>query len=128
MSQLYPQGAAHILGKATQIDFATDTFKILFYNGSYSATDEFVSALVPGDIVARSGALAGVTITNGVIDANDITVAGVSGSPFPTVILFKDTGSDPTSPLIAWFDISSYTPNGLSVAVTFNASGLFAIA
>lgn len=127
-SQLYPQGASHILGKATQIDFATDTFKVLFYNGIYSASNEFISDLVAGDIVARSGALSGVTITSGVVDANDITLAAVSGAAFGHLILVKDTGADTTSPLVAIYDIATYTPDGNDITVIWNASGLFSIA
>ena len=128
MSELYPQGASHILGKATQIDFAADTFKILFYSGSFASANEYVSDLTGADIVARSGALSGITITSGVIDANDITVTAVSGSAFSEVVLYKDTGSDASSPLIAIFDISSFTPSGGDISVVFNASGLFSIA
>lgn len=127
-SQLYPKGASHILGMATQVDFATDTFKVLFYDGTFTSTDEFVSDLVAGDIVARSGALSGVTITSGVIDANDITLAAVSGSPFGHLILVKDTGADASSPLIAIYDISTYTPDGTAITVVWNPSGLFSIA
>ena len=128
MSSLYPQGASHLLGKATQINILTDTLKILFYAGSYTNTNEFVSDLTGASIVARSGALAGVTITNGVVDANDITVTAVSGSAFAHVLLYKDTGVDTSSPLIANFDITSFTPTGGDVSVVWNASGLFSIA
>lgn len=128
-SQLYPKGAAHILGAATKVDFVADTIKILFYSGSYSGTNEFVSDLTGADIIARSGALAGKTVTSGVFDANDLTVTSVSGSAFTHVILYKDDGvADSSSPLIAIFDVASFTPSGGDVNVVFNASGLFSIA
>ena len=128
MSSLYPQGASHLLGKATQVDLLTDTLKILFSSEVYVSTREFVSDLTAGNIVARSGALAGVTITNGVLDANDITLTAVSGSAFARVVLFKDTGADASSVLIASFDVATFTPNGGDIAVVWNASGLFSIA
>jgi hypothetical protein len=62
-----------------------------------------------------------------VFDANDITITAVSGDTVEAVVLYKDTGSSATSPLLAWFDVSQFTPNGSDVTVTFNASGLFAI-
>lgn len=127
-SQLYPQGAAHLLGKSTKVDLVADTIKILFYSGSFSSANEFVSDLTGADIVARSGALAGKTTTDGVFDANDITVTAVSGSAFTHVILYKDTGADASSPLIAIFDVTSFTPTGGDVNVVFNSSGLFSIA
>jgi len=127
-SQLYPKGAAHLLGASTKVDLVADTIKVLFYAGSFSSAHEFVSDLTGASIIARSGALAGKTVTSGVFDANDLTVTAVSGSAFTHVILYKDTGSDATSPLVAIFDVASYTPNGGDINVVFNASGLFSIA
>lgn len=130
-SQLYAQGANHILGKATQVNFVTDNFKILFYSGSYNAANEFVSDLTGASIVARSGTLTGVTVGTlaaGVIDANDLTVTAVSGAAFTHVILYKDTGTDSSSTLVAIFDVPSFTPTGADISVVWNASGLFGIA
>ena len=127
-SQLYPIGAAHILGRATKVDFVADNIKILFYVSAFSSAHEFVSDLTGGSIVARSGNLAGKTVTNGVFDANDLTLTAVSGSAFTHVILYKDSGVDSSSPLVAIFDVASFTPSGGDVNVIFNASGLFSIA
>ncbi len=126
-SQLYPIGKAHILGAATRVDFVADNIKILFYSSSYNAAHEFVSDLTGASIIARSGNLAGKTVLLGVLDANDLTVTSVSGSAFTHVILYKDSGSDATSPLVAIFDVTSFLPSGGDVNVVFNASGLFAI-
>ena len=127
-SQLYPKGAAHLLGLATKVDLVADTIKFLFYASTFSSSHEFVSDLTGASIVARSGALAGKTVTSGVFDANDATVTAVSGSAFSELILYKDTGADATSPLIAIFDITTFTPTGADVSVIWNASGLFSIA
>lgn len=127
-SQLYPKGAAHLLGLTTQIDLDSDNIKILFYDNSFSSGHEFVSDLTGADIIARSGNLSGKSVTGGVFDASDLTVTSVSGSAFDHVILYKDTGSDATSPLIAFFDVTTFTPTGGDVDVVFNASGIFSIA
>ncbi len=84
-----------------------------------------------GSIIARSGALTSVTlgtVAAGVIDAADKTITAVSGSAFTHVILYKDTGSDATSVLVAIFDVASFTPTGGDISVIWNASGLFSIA
>lgn len=127
-SQLYPKGAAHILGAATKVDFVADNIKILFYAGAFNSAHEFVSDLTGASIIARSGNLAGKTVALGVFDANDLTITAVSGSAFTHVILYKDTGADATSVLAAIFDVASFTPNGGDINVVFNASGLFSIA
>ncbi len=105
-----------------------NNIKVLFYSGAITTTWEFVSDLTGASIIARSGNLAGKTTTNGVFDANDITVTAVSGSAFTHVILYADSGSDATSRLVAVFDVASFTPSGGDVVVVFNASGLFSIA
>lgn len=120
-SQLYPKGAGHLLDV-----LISATVKILFRSAATVTTNEFVSDLT--GIVARSGALAGKSKTNGVFDANDLTVVGVSGSAFTHVDLYIDTGVDATSGLEAVFDVASFTPNGGDVNVVFNAAGLFSIA
>ncbi len=126
-SGFYPKGAAHLLGLSTKVDLVADNIKILFYAGSYTNTHEFVSDLTGGSIIARSGNLAGKTVTSGVFDANDITLTAVTGAAFTHVIIYKDTGSDASSVLIGIWDISSFTPSGVDVNVVWNASGLFGL-
>jgi hypothetical protein len=127
---LYLKGKAHILGLATKVDLVADNIKVLLIDTAdetFNSADEFHSDVTGAGIVATSGNLAGKTVTSGVFDANDITITAVTGDPVEAVILYKDTGSSATSPLIAWFDVATFTPNGSDVTVTFNASGLFAI-
>ncbi len=129
-NQLYPFGKAHLLGRATKVDLVADTIKLLFYDASadvYDSANEFVAGLTAGEIIARSAALAGKTVTSGVFDADDVTLSAVTGDQFESVIIYKDTGSDATSPLIAWWDVTAFTPNGGDITVVFNASGLFGI-
>jgi len=129
-SQLYPKGKEHLLGLTTQVDLDTDNIKLLLIDTAdetYNAADEFHSNVTGAGIVATSGNLAGKTLTSGTFDANDITITAVSGDTVEAVILYKDTGTSATSPLIAWFDVTTFTPNGSDVNVVFNASGLFAI-
>jgi len=127
-SQLFPKGAENILeGNAI---FGTHNFKVLFYSGAITTTWEFHSSLTGGSIIATSGNLTIDTNTpgNGVVDAANITITAVSGSAFTHVILFRDTGTSATSPLICVWDVASFTPTGGDVNVVFNASGLFSIA
>jgi hypothetical protein len=127
-SQLYPKGAAHILGLATKADLVADNIKILFYSAAYNAANEFVSDLTGASIIARSGNLASKTVTSGVFDAADITVTAVTGAAFTHVVLYKDSGADASSPLLGFFDVASFTPTGGDVNVVFNAAGIFSIA
>lgn len=122
-SQLFPKGGEAMLGGS--INYSSDTLKVLFYAGSFVSTHQFVSDLTGASIVARSSALSGVTVANGVLDLNDVTITSVSGSAFTLVYLYKDSGVDASSPLLASFVVASFTPSGLDVSVVWNASGLF---
>jgi hypothetical protein len=127
-SQLYPLGKKALLDG--DIDLLVDNLKILLIDTAdetYNAADQFHSNVTGAGIVATSGNLAGKSTTAGTFDANDITVTAVSGDTVEAVILYKDTGVSGTSPLIAWFDVSTFTPTGADVLVTWNASGIFAI-
>ncbi len=127
-SALYPLGKKALLD--ADIDMLVDNLKLLLIDTAdetYNAADQFHSNITAAGIVATSGNLAGKTTTSGTFDANDITITAVTGDTVEAVVLYKDTGVSATSPLIAWFDVSTFTPNGSDVTVVFNASGLFAI-
>lgn len=129
-SVLYPKGRAHILGLSTKIDLVADDIKILLIDTAdetYNAADEFHSDITGAGIVATSGNLASKTVTGGVFDAANITLTAVTGDTVEAIVVYKDTTVSGTSPLIAWLDVSTFTPNGSDVVVTFNASGIFAI-
>lgn len=127
-SVLYPLGKKAILDG--DIDLLADTIKVLGIDTAdeaYNAADQFHANITSAGIVFTSGALAGKTTTGGVFDADDPVVAGVTGDTIEALVLYKDTGASVTSPLIAWIDVATYTPDGSAVTVTWNASGIFAI-
>lgn len=127
-SALYPLGKKKLLD--ADIDLLVDNIKVLCVDTAdetYNAADEFHSNITGAGIVATSGNLAGKSTTAGVFDANDVTVSAVTGDPFEALVIYKDTGTSATSPLIAWLDVSTFTPNGSDVLITWNASGIFAI-
>lgn len=130
-NSLYNPGKDHILGEATQIDLDGDTIKVVGVTSSYtfSAAHEFRSSL-SGNEVGTAATLT-ISITNGVVDAADLSPAftGVS-TDIDALVVFKDTGSAATSPLIAYFDTGTgfpLTQDGGNVDITWNGSGLFSI-
>ena len=95
---------------------------------TYSATHEFLSSVAAGARVAVSPALTGITITNGLFDADDTTFTSVTGDVSEAIILYVHTGSDATARLIAFFDPGitgiPVTPNGGDIDLPWNASGI----
>jgi hypothetical protein len=127
-SQLYPLGKELILSGG--LDLTTDTIKWLIIDTAdetYNSADQYHSDVTGAGIVATSGALSGKTVTSGVFDASDILISAVSGDSSEALILWMDTTVSGTSPLIAWFDISTFTPGGSDVTIVHNASGIFGI-
>ena len=128
---LYPKAKEKFLDAL--IDMPSDTIKIALIDTgiyTYSSTDEFWSS-ASSAIVGTAVTLASKTITNGVFDAADVTFTSVSGSSVEALIIYKDTGSAATSPLIMYLDVAAsglpVTPNGNNIDVQFNASGIFAL-
>lgn len=56
--------------------------------------------------------------TDGVCDANDITFTATSGDQCEGIVVFKDTGTATTSPLLLWWDTASGLPVTLGGDVT----------
>ena len=87
------------------------------------ATDQFLSAIASGDRVATSGNLASKTSTAGVFNAANVTFTAVTGAACGALVLYKDTGSAATSPLIAYIDTATglpVTPNGGDITVSWD--------
>ena len=120
---LYDFGRQAILDGSVNV--SSDTIKALLATSSYTpnlSTNEFVSD-IGANIVVRSSALASKTEAAGVFDAADVTFTAVTGSAASYIILYKDTGTDSTSRLIAIIDTATglpVTPNGGDITITWD--------
>ena len=112
-----------------QINWNTDTIKaMLIDTGAYTAnfsSHEFLSDV--GTSARISGTvgltLTGKATTGGAADAGDVTFTSVSGPSIEAILLYKDTGTESTSPLIAFIDTGTglpITPNGGDIIVTWD--------
>lgn len=99
----------------------------------YSAAHDFLDDVPVAARVAVSGAMVGKSITSGVFDATDVTLNSVVGDPSEAVIIYKHTGVDATSPVIAYIDSAAsglpVTPNGGNIILSWDngASKVFAL-
>lgn len=91
-----------------QINWVSDTIKCLLVSNGYTpnlAVHEFLSSIPTSARVGSPVALANKTATAGVCDADDVVFTGIaSGQNVTYVVLYKDTGNETSSPLIALFD------------------------
>lgn len=89
-------------------------------------TDASLANIPPAARVAvGTASLANKTATAGVADADDFTLPGVTGLPVEALVLYKHTGVDATSRLIAYIDSAVgfvLTPNGNAVLIRWSDS------
>lgn len=117
------------------LDLNTDDIRGQLLTSGYTrntGTHDFLNDLVIASNSPASGAtaaLASETVsTAGVFDSADPTWTAVTtGSTITQVVLYKHTGTDTTSPLIANYDGFSQATNGGDITGTVNASGWFAL-
>lgn len=129
---LYDLGREGFL--AGDIDWDANTIKLVFVDEADDtidlAVDDNLDDRAVASRVATSGALASKTTTAGVADAADVTVSTVTGDQFESIDVYKDTGVESTSRLIANIDTATglpCTPNGGNITVTWDngASKIF---
>lgn len=132
---LYTKYKESMLSLNPSVDLDTDTIKAALVTASYTAnlsTDQYWSS-ASANVVGTPGTLASKTITSGVFDAADVTFTAVAaGTAASQIVIFKDTGSAATSPLIARIDTATglpVTPNGGDITITWDngANKIFAL-
>ena len=146
--QLYGFFSAHAVGGDASgelpIDYLTDTIKMTLHTTTYTPnvdTDDFFNDATNELTTANGYTAGGITIAGktvayatdrSTIDMDDTTVvwtASGAGITFRYIVLWKDTGTSTTSPLIGYID-STGSGNqtitaGNTLTVTTGATGLF---
>ena len=130
---IYPLAKKALLD--ADIDLLVDTIKIVLCDSgyTYSTAHDNLDDITAGARVATSSALASKTTTAGAFDAADVTYTALTGDTVTSWVLFKDSGTESTSKLIAYFDTVSgggafsFTPSGGDLTLSFGASGIFTI-
>ena len=116
------------------IDWDTNNIKFVFIDHADDtpnvSTDDNLDDLAAGARVATSGNLSSKTVTAGVADAADETVNTVTGDPFESINIYKDSGVESSSRLIAYIDTATglpCTPGGGNITVAWSngASKIF---
>jgi hypothetical protein len=127
---LYGLGKKKILDG--DIDLLVDTIKVALVKNDYAenlTTDEFYTS-ISASVVDTPETLGSKTTTLGVFDAADSTFAAVAaGSTLECVVIYKDTGVEATSPLIARIDTITGFPlatNGGDITIQWD-SGAYKI-
>ena len=110
-----------------QINWMTDTVKaILVDTGAYTpqtAIHEYLADIPLSARIAGPVTLTAKSTTGGAADAADSTFTSVSGPSIEAIVIYIDTGTEATSPLVAYIDTATglpITPNGGDIIVTWD--------
>jgi len=122
---LFDKGRQRFL--EANINWLTDTIKcILVDTGVYTpnlTAHEYLSDVSAGARITSPVTLTSKSSSGGAADAADVTFASVSGASIEAIVIYKDTGVEATSPLIAYIDTATglpITPNGGDIIVTWD--------
>lgn len=107
---------------ATLVNTTTDYTVDLVNHEFFSSVTDYL-AVTPVNLTGKS-------ITDGVFDSTlDVVFSSVAidgSKDVDAIVIFYDTGTPATSPLIAYYDqFTPVTPNGGDITIQFNGSGLF---
>lgn len=122
------------------IDLLVDDIRVVLVDtNDYTITgfEEFLSSITDAALIGENGvaltsnaaitantpSLASKDTTSGVFDAADVVLDAVTGDQAEVLLLFKWTGDEATSPLIAVYDTGTglpITPNGGSITIAWS--------
>jgi hypothetical protein len=131
---IYPAAKEKFLGG--QLNWLTDPIQCVLVgtaNYTFSAAHASMADVPVAARIATSGTLSGRTATLGVADASDISFGSTVGNIVNAVILYRNSGTDSSSPLIAYLDTAlsglPLNPNGAPIAITWDngASKIFVL-
>jgi hypothetical protein len=116
------------------IDAVTATLALSLFTTGYTpnlTTDQFYSTPV-GAVSPTAGpvTLTSVTGSLGTLSAANLTFTSVTGSASAYLVLFKNTGTNSTSPLIGLIDTATglpVTPNGGNITVAWASGQVFTL-
>lgn len=122
---LYDKGREGFLDGS--IDWDTDDIRVILVDtADYTvnlATHDNLDDIPAAARVATSGSLTGKSVTNGVADADDVVLSSVSGDQCEALVIYKHTGTESTSRLIAYIDSATglpVTPNGGDITIQWD--------
>ena len=111
-----------------QFNWLTDTIKVILVDtGAYTpqtAIHQYLADIPLSARIAGPVTLTSKATTGGAADGADVTFTSVSGPTIEAIVIYRDTGTEATSPLIAYIDTATglpITPNGGDIIVTWDS-------
>ncbi len=108
-------------------DFLTDDMKVVLLSVAYVYSSAHANKSDLSGIVATSGNLSGKLATGGLLKADDVPFAALTGAAVTQIWLYHDTGVSGTSTLAAYFDQALglvYSPTGVTATLHWSPAGI----
>jgi len=124
-NSFYSKGKENLLGGNIDWDGANVALIFIDENDDVPdlANDYALANILVAARIAISPNFGSKTITNGVADAADVTVTGVTGDVFESLSIFMNSGTETTAWLICNIDTATglpCTPNGGDITVVWD--------
>lgn len=135
-NSLFDKFRESLLSQAPSVDLDTDAIRVGLVRGytpSFSTHQYLTDVTGSGASLVASQLLATKTVTAGVFRAANPTFPAVAtGTACAHLLIYKDTGTASTSPLVAAIDTATglpVTPNNGDITVTWDSgsNGIFRI-
>jgi len=130
---IYPKYKEALIGGGSNVDLSAGTVKVALVDTgtyTYSSSHDYYDD-VSAAVVGTPQTIGSKSFTSGTFDGADVTFTAVSGSTVEALVIYVDSGSSATSPLVAYIDTSvtglPITPNGGDISIAWNASGIFTL-
>lgn len=130
---LYPKYKEAMMAGSNNVSLTNESVVISLIDTAeitFSTSHEFYADLDANGVVATAN-LENVTVTNGVLDADDVSFLSVANTEDQSeaLLIWIDTSDANTSRLVAWLDTNvsglPITPDNSNVDVTWSTSGIF---
>lgn len=130
---LYPKWKEQLLQFTANNNLSAGTVKVALIDTgtyTYNSANQFWSSASAAS-VGTPQTIGTKTFTNGTFSGGNVTFTAVTGASIEALIIYIDTGTAATSPLVSYIDTSvtglPVTPNGGDISITWNASGIFTL-
>lgn len=124
---IYGLGRDGFLNSVSGFDWTSAAIRLAFVTSSYTpnyTTDQYLSAISGGYIVAQSGTFSSLSSSLGTANAANETVSSVTGAQFGYVTIYSFITNAAASPLIMNIDAATglpCTPNGGNIVVQWDS-------
>ena len=116
---------------AAGINWTSDTIKVALVSAAYTpilATHQYLSDL-GANVIGTAQTLTSPTNSGGVLNGAGVTFSSVASGTVTYVVIYKDTGTPTTSPLIGLIDSATGLPvvaNGGNINISWDVTNKIA--